>query len=338
MTDNRMNFCTLFNIKYLTRGVAMYESLLEHCDNFHLYIFCFDEETYDILHSQDLANTTLIGLDDFENDRLLSVKKSRSLAEYCWTSTPFTILYCLQNYNIGSCTYIDADIYFFSSPRILLKEVQKGSILVSPHRYTPVYDQTKISGKYCIQFNTFFNNKDGLTALNWWADACIDWCYAIADNNRFGDQKYLDDWIDRFDGVCELKHLGGGVAPWNIQQYVFQTEGLIKGKTLTDNREFDLIFYHFHGLAYISSEKITLGNYTLTNSQIEQIYTPYIHHLESLRAKFHITESRLIKEKVNKFTFANIWNKISNNPRSLWEYFIKKRLIKKNTVWLGKIV
>ena len=337
MIDDRVNFCTLFNIKYLTRGVAMYESLLKHCKNFHLYIFCFDEETYTILNSEKLANVTLITLDDFENDRLLSVKEDRSLAEYCWTSTPFTILYCLQNYNIDCCTYIDADIYFFSSPRVLLREVQEASILISPHRYTPIYDQSEISGKYCIQFNTFFDSVDGLTALNWWADACVEWCYAIAENNKFGDQKYLDDWVDRFSGVCELTNLGGGVAPWNVQQYSFTREKSIEGVALSDHQRFTLIFYHFHGLAYISNELVTLGSYVITDSQIKIIYAPYIRHLESLRIKFKITEEKLIKEKTKKLTFKDIYNRVSKNPRVLLEFLSKKRIVKRNSIWINEL-
>ena len=121
MQDKCLNFCTVFNIKYLTRGVAMYESLSEHCENFHLYIFCFDKATHEVLSQIKMANVTLIELVDFENDRLLSIKNKRSLAEYCWTSTPFTILYCIDNFDVDFCTYLDADIYFYSNPHLIQK-------------------------------------------------------------------------------------------------------------------------------------------------------------------------------------------------------------------------
>ena len=45
-----MNFCTLFDSFYLSRGLALYESIKEHTEDFHLYIFAFDDITYEILN------------------------------------------------------------------------------------------------------------------------------------------------------------------------------------------------------------------------------------------------------------------------------------------------
>ena len=75
-----------------------------------------------------------------------------------------------------------------------------------------------------MQFVTFKNTVQGLKVLNWWRDACIEWCYARHEDGKFGDQKYLDNWTTMFEGVRELKHLGGGVAPWNLQQYDFYSK------------------------------------------------------------------------------------------------------------------
>ena len=117
------------------------------------------------------------------------------------------------------------------------------SVLITEHRYTKEYDQSRTSGIYCVQFMTFKNDKNGMEALNWWRNACIEWCYSRFENGKFGDQKYLDDWLNRFKGVHSLKNLGGGVAPWNIQQYDLS------------KKEFELIFYHFHGFKILENHK-----------------------------------------------------------------------------------
>ena len=38
----KLNYCTLFDSHYLTRGLIMYESLKRNHRDFHLYIFAFD--------------------------------------------------------------------------------------------------------------------------------------------------------------------------------------------------------------------------------------------------------------------------------------------------------
>jgi len=60
------NFCTLFNTKYLSRGLALYHSLKNVCNDFHLYIFAFDDQTYAILNKLQLPDTTIISLSQFE--------------------------------------------------------------------------------------------------------------------------------------------------------------------------------------------------------------------------------------------------------------------------------
>ena len=156
------NYCTMFNSTYLTRGIALYESLERYGKDFHLYVIAFDVHTYEILSTLNYKNMTLIKRTDFECTRLLQVKSERSVAEYFWTSTPFSIEYCIKKYDLDSCTYLDADIYFFSDPEVLFQELKENdSVIITDHRYSPKYDQTKISGRYCVQF-MFFKKINGV--------------------------------------------------------------------------------------------------------------------------------------------------------------------------------
>lgn len=287
------NFCTLFDSNFLVYGLALYESLKKNCQEFHLYVFAFDDECYNILKRLSLANVTTISLVEFEDEQLLSIKSSRTRGEYCWTCTPSTILYCLNKYNLPICTYLDSDIYFYNDPSILLKEIEDNDVIITEHRYTPKYDRTKDAGVYCVQFMTFRNTSNGLKVLNWWRNECIKWCFARHEDGKFGDQKYLDDWTERFKGVHVLKHLGGGVAPWNIQQY--QSRGNRKLITKKSNQIFDLIFYHFHDVKLHKHQLkyINLFNYDKSYKFFNLIYFPYIKHLISLVNKYNIKPYRL---------------------------------------------
>ena len=277
------NFCTLFDSNYLSRGIALYRSLEQYCENFHLYIFAFDSISYRILKKLNLQKATIISLAEFEDEKLIEVKPTRTIAEYCWTSTSSTILYVLENFNVDNCTYVDADVYFYSSPKPIFDELGNKSILITEHRYSPQYNKELKAGKYCVQFVTFKKDDNGLNALKWWRDRCIEWCYARYEDGKFGDQLYLNDWTERFEGVHVMKHLGGGLAAWNVQQYEFtKIDDKLFGKEISTGNEFEVIFYHFHYLKFLQNGKIELGRRKLSENVINIFYKNYIKELEKI--------------------------------------------------------
>lgn len=301
-----LNFCTLFDSGYLSRGLAMYHSLKEHCNDFHLYVFAFNDECLSILQALDLENVTVVSLLEFEDEELLRVKKGRSRGEYCWTCTSSTILYVLTHFDVDHCTYLDSDLYFFSSPQCLLNEMGEKSVLITPHRYTPKYDQGWRTGIYCVQFVSFKKNEEGLTVLNWWREACLDWCYNRFEEGRFGDQKYLDDWPAKFKGVHVLQHLGGGVAPWNMQQYSFEVvHNKIVGLGLFTKKTFEVVFFHFHSLMFVTPNYFSPRPYYQRNdSVIALLFNPYVKTIKRLRAiypEIRKTESYLKGIKYLKY-------------------------------------
>lgn len=271
-------FCTLFDSFYLNRGLVMYQSLKKYCPKFHLYIFPFDDVALLVLSKLNLENVTIVPLQEFENDSLLTVKPSRTKGEYCWTCTSFTIDYCLRKFDIPHCTYIDADLCFYNDPSVLLNEMEEKSVLITEHRYTPKYDQSVDCGIYCVQFITFKNNPNGLEVLHWWRDRCLEWCYARFEDGKFGDQKYLDDWTIRFRDVHVLAHLGGGVAPWNVQQYdltLGQEGWIIMEKS--SGKQYPLIFFHFHYLKFLDDGTVNFSDlYNLGFKPVLHLYKDYI--------------------------------------------------------------
>lgn len=281
-----MNFCTLFDSNYLSRGVALYRSLEEQAADFHLYMLAFDDRCADVLRKLKLTNATIITLSEFEDEDLLRVKKERSRGEYCWTSTSSLILYCIRTFNLSHCTYLDADMYFYQSPQVLLDEIpQNCSVLITEHRYTKQYDQSAQSGKYCVQFMYFRNDTNGMKVLNWWRDACIEWCYNRMEDGKFGDQKYLDSWTTQFEGVWELQHLGGGLAPWNCQQYRFEHKNnTVTGIEKKTGLAFRPVFYHYHGLRFYKNNTAIFANkyYLISLNVRKYFYYPYLQKIKAV--------------------------------------------------------
>jgi hypothetical protein len=273
-------FCTLFNQFYLDKAIVMIKSLHKHCPNFHLYVFAFDHTTEHILKKINFKHVTVIPLATFESPDLLSIKDSRNPKEYCWTCTPFTIKYCLDTLEQSNCTYIDADLYFFNDPTPIFPETPWNT-LITPHRYTPKYDASQDSGKFCVQWVSFQNTESSKKILYDWCKNCLDWCYEIPEDGKFGDQKYLDTWPQDYEGVISLEDPGIGIAPWNMQQYNFE-------KPLT----FTPYFFHFHHIIRYQKGLVFLGDYPIPKSVFTYAYAPYLaqlKHAEILLNKHHFT-------------------------------------------------
>ena len=318
-----MNFCTYFDSHYLVRGLAMYESLKKVCRNFRLFVFAFDQYTYEFLKKKKLKNIILIKLEDFEDAALKRVKKERSKVEYMWTSTPSTILYLFKKYKMSSATYLDADIYFYRNPRILLQEAKNDSVLITEHRFLEKYDYSHKYGIYNVQFVFFKNNSYGIKVLKDWRKSCIKWCFDIHGNGLSGDQKYLDEWPKKFKKIKILENLGGGLGPWNIQRYnVIKNRNNIKMQVLDSKKYFNRIFYHFSSLKFLNSNQIFCGDYKLSKTIINYFYIPYIEHLIRLRRRLS-NNFQYNNRDISKISYKfNLYRKII--------FIIKILILKKN--------
>lgn len=284
-----INFCTLFDSYYLDKGIALYRSLEKVSNDFTLYVFCFDDKSFDILNDLNFEHMIVLHHSCFESPDLLEKKKERSKAEYCWTCTPVIIDYVLKNYPVNSCTYLDSDLYFYSNPQILFDEINNAAadVVIVEHRFKDDSYGKKLenrNGKYCVEFNYFSQTDNAKRVLNWWKEQCFEWCYDQPDPERMGDQKYLNHFTSLFQGVHELQHLGGGVAPWNLEQYrLIEKNGMKIIMRDKNNVDFPLVFYHFQNIRYMPGRKVNIKSQTKNKSLKYSIYIPYLIEIESIR-------------------------------------------------------
>lgn len=298
-------FCTYFDSGYLVKGLALYRSLVRFASPFRLWVLCFDDLTYKTLQDLKLDEVVLISLKDFEtgDEELLQAKANRSRIEYYFTCTPSLPLYVLKNYpKIDLITYVDADLFFFSDPSPIYEELGNNSILIIGHRFPSNLKHLEATGIYNVGFLSFRNDDIALQCLHWWRERCIEWCYDRLEDGRYADQKYLDDWPNRFSGVVVLQHKGANLAPWNVANYSLELD---KGKVLIDSEP--IVFFHFHALR---KTRWLFWNPTLSNYEVRTdsllktfIYSPYIQELYQINRGI----SRLFKS-------SNIqmhWNRAS---------------------------
>jgi hypothetical protein len=279
-----LNFCTLFDSNYLSRGLAMFNSLIQHCPNSNLFIICLDDILYQYLLDKQLAGITPIQLKEVEAfyKELEPAKQNRSYVEYIFTLSPIIALYVLEKYpKIKMVTTLDADIYFFSDPSVLFEGEDSFSVAVTPHRFNKNKRFMEKYGKYNVSFQSFKNDEIGISCLKKWKNDCIDWCYDRYEVNKFADQKYLDEWDKLFPNVKEFK-IGSGVAPWNIKNNDLTLD--LDGNLLY--RDEPLIFYHFNGLRNLHDNYLSLSPVGCVvikrNKIIKYLYSKYVNELAEI--------------------------------------------------------
>lgn len=303
-----MNFCTLFDSYYIYKGLALYRSLLKNCSDFHLYIMAFDIVCYEKLKNLGLDNVTIKYIGDFETKELISLKEQRTKAEYCWTCGPTIIEYFIETFSLNDCTYLDADLMFIASPQLIFDEFDSSvSVAISEHFHNEI-----IGGKYCVQFMYFKNDLEGMKCLKWWKDRCIEWCYARYEDGKYGDQKYLDSFPQLFENVYVIKNRGAGIAPWNMNLYIYDDEGK---NVIFNNNKYPCVFFHFHGIRVAhNSDELLLKAVTYDVSpQIEHLFfLPYLNLLlEVLRIYFNkeLTSVRIEKRMLWERIYSYIKQK-----------------------------
>jgi hypothetical protein len=265
------HYVTLFDSNFLPQGLSLYYSLVLHGGDFVLWVLCVNQDCLDILKGLNLPRLRLLDLSSLETPELLSVKPARSRAEYCWTLTPFAIRFVFEaDSSVERVTYLDADVFFFKSPQRIFQELESvgKSVLITDHAYAPDYDQSAVSGQYCVQFVTFVRDK-GETVRQWWEHRCIEWCGVRSEDGKFGDQKYLESFEPLFPALVHvLQHLDLLLAPWNACRFPYSR----------------CVLYHFHSLRLAGPSGLVLltKGYKIPRPTIANLYVPYAQMLASV--------------------------------------------------------
>ncbi len=244
-------FCTYFDVNYLSRGLALYESLCATtAGDFTLDVLCLDDEAERRLRNRALSGVRLTRLADLEgaDPELLATKGTRSRIEYIFTAGPAFMRHLFdRDPALDLLTYLDSDLYFFSSPEPLFEEADDAgaATVIVGHRFPDRLRHLEETGRYNVAWVSFRRDPDGLACLDYWRSACIDWCHDRVEGDRYADQKYLDQFPRRFARVHELQHPGADVAPWNIDDPPLRWAD---GSFLVNDRP--LVFFHFQGFKF----------------------------------------------------------------------------------------
>jgi hypothetical protein len=232
------NFCTYFDYNYLDRGLALHESMGQHCQPFNLWVLALDDRCEDALRRLSLDNVTIVSPHDFITDDLRAAQGNRSRHEWIWTLTPWWMLHVLNQADVPYLSYVDADCYFFGDARVLRDELFDAEIAITPHRFSPSRRwMAKTAGLYNVGLVFARRTWTGQTCLQDWGARCLECC----EQATGADQGYWDELLSEYGGHA-IQHRGVDLAPWNqAEQYTYSLRG---GRLHVDGDP--LVMYHFH--------------------------------------------------------------------------------------------
>ena len=240
-------------------------------------MMCMDDESFSFLDSNPIENTIPIHYSKMETTfpELLVAKQNRNRVEYFFTCSPAVCNYIIKNnLDLESITYLDADLYFFSSPKIIFDEIKNKSIAIIEHRFNWITKRQIKYGKFNVGWITFKNNNQGLNCIKEWMEDCLSWCYQKVEKDRFGDQKYLNSWPNKYDDLHVINAKGANIAIWNIGNYKLTK---LQNQVYIDDEK--LIFYHFANFNQINFRcfKTNLSRVFIRLNGVvrNDIYIPY---------------------------------------------------------------
>jgi hypothetical protein len=271
-------YCTYFDHNYLSRGLALHQSLRRHAPEARLWVLCLSDLCYRTLTALDLPNLIARRLSDFEaaDPEVAATRATRSMIEYYFTCSPAWMLHVLNHDRDAEwVTYLDSDLFFFASPDPIYDEMKDATFGIIPHRFSRRLTDKLRFGIYNVGWVSVRRCDEGFAALNWWRKRCIEWCYDRVEGDRFADQRYLDRLPELFNNVHVIGHLGANLAPWNIGDLRVEW----RDETVQIEDRYPLLFFHFFGVKrrggyYFNSHR--LYHAPFTELMRRRIYEPYI--------------------------------------------------------------
>jgi hypothetical protein len=312
------SFVTFFDSGYLSRGLALIESIRKQGDSSLVLVVCMDEQTYKLLSSkaEELnLKCRLIGDLVEAFPELFKAKANRSTIEFYFTLTPFVLkLALLDKPQDHVVLYLDADLYFFESPLFVVESLDTSSVALIKHNYPWFLRRLEAKyGTYNVGLLAFKNDEDGNRVLKWWALKCIEWCRDYPEKGKYADQGYLDNFAALTNNIQVLSNPGFNLAPWNSSSRRLRLES----SRVSVNRN-NLTFFHFHGLKHVGRLWISSQlNYfsPMARKIFVAIYGNYVNHLKTLESQYDL--NRALPAAVTRKGFGLI-GVISNAARTMF--------------------
>jgi len=211
---------TACSANYLAKALAMCRSVLDHNSGMDVVILVVDRKRDVALRD---ARVRIVWVEDIGFPGLLRCAFKYNIIELNTALKPWAAQYLLAEYR--KVIYLDPDICVFSSLASVDDELERWSVLLTPHALSPYDGPGRPDDQDLLRFGAFNlgffavnRSAPSRAMLSWWHRQCLSLCFYDPPSGLGVDQKWMDLAPSFFDGVRIVKDPGLNVAFWNLHE------------------------------------------------------------------------------------------------------------------------
>jgi len=248
----------------------------------------FSNEPFDVILAKDL------NLDDF-----LLIAFKFNIIELNTALKPSFMRFLFNKKNVGKLLYFDPDIFVFAPLDSLFDELNRHSVLLTPHILSPGNAVAILPDTAFLRFGVFNLGFIGMRLTNetsrlldWWERQCLYYGNIDVTEGIFVDQKWINLFPCFSDDIRILRLPGCNMAYWNLHER--KLSKAVDGWLVNDLSR--LMFFHFSNLDPLDKEGImkSLAKPTLKErGDLREIFSEYREQLyrhgynEEINIRYH---------------------------------------------------
>lgn len=329
-------YCSTFSKEYAYKGLLLYNSIKRHDRDFQFFMICLNNEVKTLFEKMNLTYATLISMEEVEKDdkELLTIKDSRNIKEYIWTSKASVCLYLFKHFTeIDHIVWLDGDTFFLGNPDPIFTEWADCSIALTEEKWLEEHSILgETNGIYNTGFMGFKRDPHAMECLSWFREKLIEWCFDKWEHGLWSDQVYVNDWTERFKNVGIIDNIGVNLTPYIINyRLANETINQIDNEIMINNEK--VIFFHYYGFKYYDGNVFDICNYVMDfRDDLTQIlYLPYINACKDMLGKLSSIDPQFDQKKeIRNYHIRNYFNLNVNVPIDKEENHLCGIIMKEN--------
>lgn len=232
---------TICAYNYLSKALALAESFSKYNPDIEFSIFLVGRKKPIKDYGVNIQFIEDLNFKDYEHYAF-----KYDVIEFSTYLKPLVLQVLLKTFN--KVYYIDPDIMFFSSLKVVDEQLDNHNAVLTPHAFTSISDYKKPSDLDFSRFGSFnlgfIGVRDTPTTrafCKWWESKLAVCGFYEPQSGMAVDQKWIDLAFVYFEDFYIMRHLGCNVAFWNLHERKIS----VADNKFWINQSTELIFIHF---------------------------------------------------------------------------------------------